>query len=93
MQIQTTAKIEKCEIVKKGNTIKVSNLKLTSGQVETMADIVNDGGQVLITIEAVQQKLPGMDDGEDVDVDKGTGEISKPKKGKNKKTASEEGNE
>jgi hypothetical protein len=90
MQIQTTAKIDKCEIVKKGNTIKISNFKLTSGQVETMADIVNDGGAVQITIEAIQQKLPGMEGGEDVDVDKGTGEISKPKKGKGKKEAASE---
>lgn len=81
MQIQTTAKIEKCEIVKKGNTIKITNFKLTSSQVESMADIINDGGQVLITIEAMQQKLPGMD------VDAETGEINAPKKKRGKAAA------
>jgi len=82
MQIQTTAKIEKCEIVKKGNSIKITGVKLSNQQVETMAEIINDGGQVLITIEAVQQKLPGMD------VDTETGEIKPPKKSRGKKQAS-----
>jgi hypothetical protein len=83
MQIQTTAKVDKCEIVKKGNTIKISNLKLTNTQVETIADIINDGGQVQITIEAIQGKLPGMD----VDVDTETGEINTPKKKRGKAAA------
>jgi hypothetical protein len=60
--IQTTAKIDKCEIKKGSNTLKFSSLKLTAGQVEQMADVVNDGGLVTITIEPVQGNLPGIDE-------------------------------
>jgi hypothetical protein len=69
--IKTTAIIDKCEIKKGSNTIKFKNLKLTAGQVEQMADVVNDGGQVNITIEPVQGNLPGIDE-----------EMKKSKKGK-----------
>jgi hypothetical protein len=62
MQILTTAKIDKFEIKKGSNTLKFSALKLTAGQVEQMADVVNDGGMVNITIEPVQQNLPGIDE-------------------------------
>ncbi len=62
MEIKTTATIDKCEIKKGSNTLKFKNFKLTSGQVEQMADVVNDGGRVNITIEPVQGNLPGIDE-------------------------------
>ena len=71
MQIQTTAKIDKCEMKKGGNTIKIKDFKLTSGQVEQMADVINDGGLINIIIEPVQKNLPGIDE-----------KMAKSKKGK-----------
>jgi hypothetical protein len=82
MQIETTAKIEKCEIKKGSNTIKMKDFKLTAGQIEQMADVVNDGGQIKITIEPLQGNLPGID-----------GAMEKSKKGKKdgKKAAAGDG--
>lgn len=53
----TDAKIDKIEIKKGTKVIKIKEIKLTASQVENVTDIIEDGGEIKITIEGKQGHL------------------------------------
>ena len=44
-----------------GKLVKFGKMDLTSGQAEKLMDLAEDKEEVKVTIEQIQEKLPGMD--------------------------------
>lgn len=56
-KIVTTAMIEKCEVKQGGVALKFAALKLTSAQIQLVAELIQEEEPVEITIKAAQEKL------------------------------------
>jgi len=60
-KIATTGKIKEVKMGEKGTSIKLGDLKFTTGQGERLGDWAADGEELKITIEPKQEKLPGIE--------------------------------
>jgi len=59
-KIATKGKIKEVKMGPKGTSVKLGDLKFTTGQGEKLGDLAADGEEVKVTIEPVQENLPGV---------------------------------
>jgi len=60
-KISTKAIIREVKAKAGGSDIKFGGLKFTSGQMDKLSDMAQEKTEVTLTIEAVQESLPGME--------------------------------
>ena len=60
-KIATKAVIKEVKAKAGGSDIKFGSLKFTSGQFDKLSDMAQEKTEVTLTIEPVQEKLPGME--------------------------------
>ena len=61
--ITTTGKLKEIKIKKGSNKVKIDDMSLTAGQVDKAKEIIENGGDVRVTIEGIQGSLLDAEDG------------------------------
>lgn len=61
--INCTGKLKKIEIKKGSNKIKIDDMSLTTAQVDKAKEIIENGGDIKVSIEGIQGSLLDIEDG------------------------------